>query len=111
MPELQTTSTVIRIPKKDDQPGFHREIHTDDPKYVYAWGLEAKLVVSACCVLVYHFLIFLLPFGFWGWWIAKHPSDMQGASVPVSVVLGLLSLFWLLSGILTEGRHGTSANI
>ncbi|KAH7361088.1 hypothetical protein BKA66DRAFT_471305 [Pyrenochaeta sp. MPI-SDFR-AT-0127] len=33
--------------------------------------------------------------------LGKHPDDLQGASVPVTVILGLLSLFWSSSGILT----------
>ncbi|KAH7086605.1 hypothetical protein FB567DRAFT_603720 [Paraphoma chrysanthemicola] len=103
MPELDTSSCIATIPKKRDVHAF--DAPSNDDKYVYAWGLEAKHVVSALYVVVYHVLIFLLPFGFWAWWMSKHPDDMQGASVPVTIVLGMLSLFWSTNGILTEGRH------
>jgi hypothetical protein len=55
-------------------------------------------------VAFYHILILALPFGFWGWWQATHPGDLQNASVPVTVVLTMLSLFWGTNGILTQGR-------
>jgi hypothetical protein len=107
MPELSTTSTIQRIPKKDEIHAFDNPSHED--KYVYAWGLEAKHVVSALYVVIYHLLIFLVPFSFWGWWLSRHPDDIQGASVPVIAVFGMLSLFWSTNGILTEGRHGTTS--
>ena len=60
--------------------------------------------ISAAYVAFYHLLILALPFGFWGWWQATHPGDLQNASVPVTVVLTMLSLFWGTNGILTQGR-------
>ena len=101
MPQLDTSSAIDCIPKKSSMFNTTSNNRTD----VYAWGLEAKHVISAAYVAIYHFIIFLLPFGFWGWWIKKHPDDLQGASVPVTVVLGLLSLFWSTNGILTQGQH------
>lgn len=104
MPQLDTSSAIVCIPKKSNM----FDTTSNNPTDIYAWGLEAKHVVSTAYVVIYHFIIFLLPFGLWGWWIKKHPDDLSGASVPVTVVLGLLSLFWSANGILTEGRH--SAN-
>lgn len=101
MPQLDTSSAIACIPKKRNT----FDTTSSNPIDVYAWGLEAKHVVSAAYVVIYHFVIFLLPFGFYGWWINKHPDDLQGASVPVTVILGLLSLFWSSSGLLTQGRH------
>lgn len=105
MPELNTTTTIQRIPKKDKVHAF--DIPSNDDKDIYAWGLEATHVISALHIFIYHILIFLVPFGFWGWWISRHPDDLQGAAVPATFVLGLLSLFWSMNGILTEGRHGS----
>ncbi|ORY06745.1 hypothetical protein BCR34DRAFT_616857 [Clohesyomyces aquaticus] len=101
MPELSTSSVLDSIPKKATRFDVHSRSATD----VYAWGLEAKFAVSALYVAIYHLLIFAFPFGFWVWWMKGHPNDLQGASVPATIALGLLSLFWSTNGILTEGRH------
>lgn len=52
-------------------------------------------MISVTYVAIYYFIIFLLPFSIWGWWIKKHPDDLQGASVPVTVVLA----YCLYSGV------------
>ena len=65
-----------------------------------AWGLEAEYDISLVQVIIYHVVIVGATFSFWGWWQAQHPDDIQGAGVPLSVILGLLSLFWTVSGIL-----------
>ena len=104
MPQLYTSSAIACIPKKREI----FDITSNCPTNIYAWGLEAKHVISAAYIAIYHLIIFLLPFGFWGWWIKEHPDDLQGASVPVTVVFGLLSLFWSTNGILTQGQRSTS---
>ena len=101
MPQLDASSAINCIPKRKNI--FNTR--SNNPIDVYAWGLEAKHIISALYLVVYHFIIFLLPFGLWGWWIKKHPDDLQGASVPITMVLGFLSLFWSTNGILTQGRH------
>lgn len=103
MPQLDTSTAIACIPKRRTM--YNTTASNTD---IYSWGLEAKHVISAAYVGVYHLIIFLIPFSFWGWWIRKHPDDLQGASVPVTVVIGLLSLFWSTNGILTEGRHSTA---
>jgi len=62
--------------------------------------------VSVAYAAIYHLLILALPFSFWGWWQAKHPGDLQNASVPVTVVLAMVPLFFGTNGILTIGWHG-----
>ncbi|KAF2462719.1 uncharacterized protein BDR25DRAFT_347630 [Lindgomyces ingoldianus] len=101
MPELNTTIVLESIPKKVSQ----FDVDSDQVVDAYAWGLEAKYAVSAMYVAIYHLIIFAFPFGFWAWWLHGHPNDLQGASVPATIALGLLSLFWSTNGILTEGRH------
>jgi hypothetical protein len=101
LPRLNTKRAINRIPKKKSP--FDTS-STDDEK-MFAWGLQARHVISAAYVAVYHLLIISLPFGFWGWWQAKYPSDLQNASIPVTVVLATLSLFWGTNGILTQGRN------
>lgn len=77
--------------------------------YVYAWGLEAKYEISAAYVFLYHVLIAIIPFGLWGWWMRKHPNDLQGASVPATRVFVMVSLFWSASGILIQARQGSTS--
>lgn len=78
----------------------------NQPTDLFAWGLEARHTISALYVLMYHVLILAGPFGFWAWWAKEHPGDLQNGSVPMAIVLALLSLFWSTNGILTEGREG-----
>lgn len=66
------------------------------------WGLEAVFAVSPARVLIYHCIMVAGPFAFFGWWLKAHPDDLQNASIPVTIVLGVLSLFWSGSGILTS---------
>lgn len=101
MPLLGNSSAIGCTPKRRRIFATVSNNNTD----VYAWGLEAKHVISAAYVVLYHLIMFAIPFGLWGWWIKGHPEDLQGASVPVTVVLGLLSVFWSTNGILTQGRQ------
>lgn len=103
MPFLYTTTAIDRIPKRSKLFNTEAKLGSCESDN-YAWGLEAKYVVSAAYLFVYHILIFTIPFGLWAWWIKKHPDDVQGASVPMTVAIGILSLFWSTSGLLTEGR-------
>jgi hypothetical protein len=100
LPRLNTTRAIKRIPKKKSP----FDTSSTDDKNAYAWGLEARHEISAAYVAFYHLLILALPFSFWGWWQARHPGDLQNASVPVTIVLTMLSLFWGTNGILTQGR-------
>lgn len=100
LPTLHTKRAINRIPKRK----YPFDTSCTDDKNAYAWGLEARHEISAAYVAFYHILILALPFGFWGWWQATHPGDLQNASVPVTVVLTMLSLFWGTNGILTQGR-------
>lgn len=100
LPRLNTKRAINRIPKKTSP----FDTSSTDDKNAYAWGLEARHDISAAYVAFYHLLILTFPFGFWIWWQATHPGDLQNASIPVTVVLTMLSLFWGTNGILTQGR-------
>jgi hypothetical protein len=65
-----------------------------------AWGLESGYKISFVHVVAYHLVILAATFGFWGWWQARFPDDIQGAAVPLTVVLALLSIFWASAGLL-----------
>lgn len=70
-----------------------------------AWGIQAQHVISFVHMVFYHFLIIAGTFGFWGWWQAKHPDEIQNAAVPVTTMLCLLSLFWSTAGVLKIFRE------
>ena len=91
-----TKSTALRrIPKKCDE----WPIEADAQNCEYAWGLEARVTYSALRMLLYNVIILLGPFVFWAYWQDKHPTDMQNAVVPATIVIGLIPLFWTVSGV------------
>lgn len=105
MPQLNTSSSITSIPKKHDRFNITAASSSNSPTDAFAWGLEARHSISALYLVIYHVLIVAGPFAFWAWWMTEYPGDLQNASVPVTVVLGLLSLFWSINGILTQGRE------
>lgn len=70
------------------------------------WGFEAVYSVSWRHVAFYHFMMVFGPLVFWLCWLKTHPGDWQDAAVPITVVLGALSLFWSAAGILTAKKTG-----
>ena len=88
------------LPQKKSEFDIATKAGNDDR----AWGLDAVLEITTVYMAFYHVVILALPFGFWGWWQSTHPDDLQNASVPVTVALTMLSLFWGANGILTRGR-------
>jgi hypothetical protein len=99
-PELIDRKTIERIPQKLTR----FDVHNAQSPESEAWGLKARYRISAAYMTFYHFLILVPPFVFWGWWQSGHPDDIQNASIPATVAIGLLSLFWCTNGILAEGR-------
>lgn len=89
LPRLNTKRVITRIPKKIS---WFDTSSTDDSK-LYAWSLEARHESSAAYVPFYHLIILAPPFSFWGWWQASHLGDLHNASVSVTIVLAMLSLF------------------
>ena len=81
---------IARIPKKIrefEEGGSDREI---------MWGILGVELLSFYMVALYHFLILIPPSVFWFLWlfVFKHRGDLQNASVPFLMALGLISLFW-----------------
>ncbi|KAL7936336.1 hypothetical protein V8C35DRAFT_254880 [Trichoderma chlorosporum] len=91
---LLDTYNLTRIPKRT------REFERDPSSPI--WGFETVFAVSFSYVLAYHCLMVAGPFIFWGLWLKFYPDDLQDASVPITVVIGCLSLFWSGAGILTS---------
>lgn len=95
--EFEETIYIPRIPKKKTP------ISTGE-RHVAIWGLEARYCISCFHVILYHVLILIPPFALWGVWMAKHPGDIQSASVPMTVVVAMISMFWSATGILKQFR-------
>ncbi|CAN9079966.1 unnamed protein product [Alternaria alternata] len=104
VPHLINRRVIDRVPRKKSKFA----IRDDNSMEHQAWGITVRHEISVAYVVCYHVLILALPFAFWGWWQHNHPDDLQNAAVPITVVAGLLSLFWGANGILTEGRHSGS---
>ncbi|KAL6696124.1 hypothetical protein J3F84DRAFT_373091 [Trichoderma pleuroticola] len=94
IPLVANTVNLARIPKRT------REFERDQSSPI--WGFETVFAVSFSYVIAYHLVMVPGPFIFWGLWLKFHPDDLQNASVPITVVIGALSLFWSGAGILTS---------
>lgn len=69
-------------------------------KHNEAWGLESQYKASFVHILACHLLMLATSLGLWGWWQRRHPDDVQGAAVPLTVTLALMSVFWSSIGLL-----------
>lgn len=91
-----STEYIVRLPKK------HSEWLIDTEGIDDAFGILTKEEPSILYVLVYHIVILAGSFAFWAWTMPREGRqdgswNLQDPSVPVTVVLGLLSLFWALA--------------
>ncbi|TLD31557.1 hypothetical protein PspLS_02205 [Pyricularia sp. CBS 133598] len=97
IPEQASTENLECIPKRT------RNFHQDkDDRSPSVWGLDPVFAVSFAYVFVYHFFILAGPWIYYCWRGAQNPNDLQNPSVPLTIVIGLLSLFWAGAGILTS---------
>ncbi|WZH44940.1 uncharacterized protein QYS62_005968 [Fusarium acuminatum] len=96
--EFEETAYIQRIPKKKKTP------LSSGVNDIPIWGLEARYCISCIHVILYHLLILISPFALWGWWLSLHPDDIQSASVPMTVVLAMISMFWSATGIVKQFR-------
>lgn len=63
-----------------------------------AFGIEAVYVISTYVILVYHALLLVGWFSFTGWWLERHPGDLQNAVVPLMAFVALEMSVWSLIG-------------
>ncbi|KAF4996788.1 hypothetical protein FGRMN_4264 [Fusarium graminum] len=98
--EFEEATYIQRIPKK-------KTPLTSGARNIPTWGLEARHCISCIRVIFYHLLILIPPFALWGWWLSIHPYDIQSASVPMTVVLAMISMFWSSTGIIKQFRGET----
>ena len=95
-PDADFKRLVSALPKRDTE--FKINSPSDDEDFV--WGIHARYVVSALYVFSIHMAILAITLGVWIWWQKKHPDDLQGASVPLTVAGICMSTFWASTGIL-----------
>lgn len=60
------------------------------------WGLNIEYRLCLKVVLVWHLVFTAGGWIFVGWWLKEHPGDLQNAVVPISLILGVLIVFWSL---------------
>lgn len=62
----------------------------------FFWGIYAREVVCLWWVLFYNMLCMLPLMWFFFMWLFPwgHASDLQDASVPITMMIGMLSVFW-----------------
>ena len=89
---------VERIPKRNEI--FELEAAGVE----FAWGIQAEYAISLVNIIIYHLAMLAGPFGFWLWWQANWSHDVENASVPLTTVLVLLSLFWSSADVLKMFR-------
>jgi hypothetical protein len=90
---------VEKLPKFNEvlQQGFLRD--------GCVWGIRARYVISGVRVIAIHLAILCATLGVWIWWQCKHPDDLQGAAVALTVAFLLLSTFWAATGVLKVGDN------
>lgn len=86
---------MSRIPQKKAE--YRSSPHVRQTDRV-AFGIQAGYMPSVAVFFVYHAVLVLAGFGFWIWWLNKHPSDLQNAAVPLFTVGMLITSFWALFG-------------
>jgi hypothetical protein len=91
---------ISALPKRDSEFMINHSGERED----YVWGIHARYVVSARYVFCIHVAILAITLGLWIWWQRKHPDDLQGASVPMTVAGICISTFWGSTGILNRLR-------
>lgn len=94
-PEKDSRRLIEALPKRDSK----FKINADDTED-YMWGIHARYMVSATYVFGIHVAILAVTIGLWVWWQSKHPDDLQGASVAVTVAGIGISTFWASTGVL-----------
>jgi len=103
IPGSRRNIAVKRIPKKKTR--WLVLSPKDEPDQ--AWGLQARQVPSFWRISVYVLLCLLAPSVFWGWWLGKmNPTDWQNASVPMTIAIALMALFFAQSNLVRSLREG-----
>jgi hypothetical protein len=83
------------------------ELDEDDDKRETFWGMYAREAISLYWVVFYNVLSVLPMVAFFFTWMfrMKHLGDLQNASVPLTMVATMLSMFW--STLLGSSKFGS----
>lgn len=93
-PPSDELTMMDRVPKKKSFWELQARGHDS------AWGLECRFEISFARNVCYHMIMLLTGVSFWGWWQAYHPGDLQNATAPLMVLIGIVSVYWTSVGIL-----------
>ncbi|KAG8525377.1 uncharacterized protein KY384_009021 [Bacidia gigantensis] len=80
-----------RIPKRMKR--FQTHIHVDGREHM--WGLQVELRPSFIRVLLWQIAITAAGWALLGWWLSRHRGDLQGAAVPITLILTALVALWV----------------
>lgn len=91
-PGIHSSEVLEKLPKKKtllEEAGDKREDF---------WGLYARENISLRWIIFYNFLCVSPLLAYFVAWITPqgHVTDLQNSSIPVGVMLSMLSLFWTL---------------
>lgn len=84
---------LAKIPKRNK--AILLDVH---PGEEAMWGLEIYTQPSCLRVIMWMIALLLGPLAVWIWWYGTHPGDWQDASVLMTTVIGLQTLFWVPLG-------------
>lgn len=92
----------------DQFPKRKTSLIEDSDKHEAFWGIVAREQLSVFRILLYHFICVVPCVVFFFMWMFSwgHAGDLQNASVPLSVMLVALSIFWgfILANLETNSR-------
>ena len=72
---------------------FQTNLHVDGREDM--WGLQVELRPSFLRVLLWQIAITAGGWVLMAWWLAHHEDDLQGASVPVTIILTAVVTLWM----------------
>lgn len=90
----------MRIPRKktefDTMAGDPGDPEDSGGSGNLAYGIEAVYTLSFPIIFIYHLLSVIAWSGFWAWWLARHPNDLQNASGPMLAYFVILASLWVI---------------
>lgn len=85
------TEAVGRIPKRVKR--FQTSLHVNGREDM--WGLQVELRPSFFRILLWQIAITAGGWMLIVWWLVNHRNDLQGASVPVTLILTAMVTLWV----------------
>ncbi|EUC48196.1 hypothetical protein COCMIDRAFT_47701, partial [Bipolaris oryzae ATCC 44560] len=81
-PDTERTTCIPKKRREFDMKSTH-----DAENLV--WGIQPSYALSLFMISIYALVPLLSAFGFWIYWLARHPGDWQNASVPMVTAVTL----------------------